>query len=465
MVVKAIRIAKIMGIASSLFFSTNSEKQTLHRRIIPTDEQKQKQQERWNDLKDYLKISLKVRSNYSIYSWLQGSYKFATQLRPLSVNEEFDIDLGIYFEWQGDPDDGSFSPLQLKKMVQESLAEYAETQDDIEKIASPKPRCNRVHYTENFHIDTPTYHLDNCRDARALATEHDVWEDSDPKRIYLWFKEEFPDEAERFQVRRLIRYMKAWSILNIDRVEGRPSAILLTILISECYKKLDKSSISGEDVTLAEILRLILERLEQDSKVLNPVNISEVLSDRLKPNDFDAFVNLLKQFYELAKQAIAAETELKAADIWSKVFKHFFPLPEPDSEFDLESFSDSRRNLQLVPVFTPNVYVEAKRKKYIYQGTNQWSNVNRIGQIPKNCTITFKLVNANQLPFGAAVEWMVRNEGNEAESVNDLGHPAGTGHVITENSAYKGRHYMDCIIRQYGQVISMRRIPVDVGLE
>jgi Adenylyl/Guanylyl and SMODS C-terminal sensor domain len=448
-----------MVTCTSLFFSSNTEKQTLHRRITPSSEQQEEQQIRWNDLIDYLKIALKEKSSYSIYSWLQGSYKFATQLRPLSIHEEFDIDLGIYFEWRGKPTDGSFSPLELKQMVQTSLIEYKTTQNDIESISLPKPRCNRIHYKGNFHIDTPVYHIDNSCDARALATENDEWEDSDPKGIYTWFKQEFSEEDKRFHVRRLIRYLKAWSILNIDTVKSRPSAILLTVLVSECYKNLNKNDIYNEDEALTAILYLILARLRKSRKVCNPVNNKEILSNRLDKKDFDSFIAHLEHFYDLAKKAISAETEIKAADIWSKVFKHFFPLPEPNTVVE---FSEGKINLQLVSRFDPHIYVEANRKKAIYQKPNQWHSYNQIGKIPKNCTITFKLMNVEKLPYGATVEWIVRNEGDEAERVNDLGHLAGTGYIATENSLYKGCHYMDCIIRQYGQVISMRRIPVNV---
>jgi hypothetical protein len=72
-----------MGIASSLFFSSNdTEKQTLHRRIIPNDEQMQEQQERWNELRDHLIADLRQETGCPIRSWLQGSYKYHTQIRP-----------------------------------------------------------------------------------------------------------------------------------------------------------------------------------------------------------------------------------------------------------------------------------------------------------------------------------------------------------------------------------------------
>ena len=58
---------------------------------------------------------------------------------------------------------------------------------------------------------------------------------------------------------------------------------------------------------------------------------------------------------------------------------------------------------------------------------------------------------------------MVRNEGDEAEYTNDLGHRAGAGFTATENSAYTGTHYMDCILRQNGRIYGVMRIPVRIS--
>jgi hypothetical protein len=33
----------------------------------------------------------------------------------------------------------------------------------------------------------------------------------------------------------------------------------------------------------------------------------------------------------------------------------------------------------------------------------------------------------------------------------------------TERSAYKGTHYMDCIIKLHGQVIGYKRVPVKIS--
>ncbi|WP_442944348.1 nucleotide-binding domain-containing protein [Nostoc sp.] len=55
-------------------------------------------------------------------------------------------------------------------------------------------------------------------------------------------------------------------------------------------------------------------------------------------------------------------------------------------------------------------------------------------------------------------------ERSEAEMNNDLGHPAGKGLVTTERSSYKGIHYMDCVVRQYGRIVGVKRVKVIIIL-
>ena len=169
-----------MGIASTLFYSSNDpKKQTLHRRIIPSDDQIASQKERWSSLVDHLVSDLRDQSDCPIRTWLQGSYKFGTQIRPARKGEEFDIDLGVYLEWEGAAEDGHLEPKEIKELVQGSLLAY-DTDNIVEVVEPPKTRCGRIRFTGAFHIDVPAYHLDPKRDARMLATEEFGWED--PKR-------------------------------------------------------------------------------------------------------------------------------------------------------------------------------------------------------------------------------------------------------------------------------------------
>ena len=84
-----------MGNCAELFYSTNADLQTLHRRVRPSDEQLESQQTYWNDLADYLKDELAAQTSVTVNHWLQGSYKFGTQIRPAAKGQHFDIDLGV----------------------------------------------------------------------------------------------------------------------------------------------------------------------------------------------------------------------------------------------------------------------------------------------------------------------------------------------------------------------------------
>ena len=444
----------MMGITASLFYNANDpDKQTLHRRITPSQEQFDDQQERWNALADHLTSDLEERSGHRIRTWLQGSYKFGTQVRPARKGDEFDIDLGVFFQWKGEPEEGDHEPDELKDMVQRSLESYS---DDgvIEVVSPPRSRCSRIRYEGDFHIDVPSYHLDPDRDARMLATEDDGWEDSDPKALFLWFRDRF-DDHRRAKARRQIRYVKRWATLKYRDSDGRPSSTLLTVLVAEALDELSDDDLASDDDALLAVLEVVLDRLEGDREVHNPANDDEVLSDRLNDDELDEFTDELRRFRDTAQGALDCENIVAAADKWSEAFEHFFPLPD---EEELAKAAESGQRL-LARVVVPEVNVRAVARN---NPNRKWVDTNKIGPIPKDCTIDFRVTNSHALPNDATVQWMVRNEGDEAEYTNDLGHYAGDGLTADERSAYKGTHYMDCVVRQHGLVIGLQRIRVTI---
>jgi hypothetical protein len=442
-----------MGSAASLFYNANdTEKQTLHRRITPSEEQFEEQQDRWNALADHLVAELKRRSEYPIRTWLQGSYKSATQIRPVRMSEEFDIDLGVYFQWEGRPQDGQHGPKTLKRLVQKSLKAYAAANSaDVKQVMPPRQRCCRIQFKSSFHIDVPTYHLDDGRDARWLATESDAWENSDPKAIYLWFRDLFDDLA-RAKVRRHIKYVKAWAAVKFDLNNGRPSSILLTVLVAEAAKALGSSRLGADDDTLRDILEKIVKRLKGDTKVPNPVDSSENLA-RMTHAQLATFIDKLTSFLNVAERATGKNEELAAADIWQESFEHLFPMPEVTGLLIKAASQLPARSV------LPDIKVSAVSRT---NAAGHFTGVNRIGPIPKDCDINFEITNPFSLPANSEIFWMVRNEGREAENTNDLGHIAGRGLTARERSAYRGMHYMDCVVKACGQTVGMRRVPVTI---
>lgn len=442
-----------MGIAASLFHST-TDKNTLDWRIRPSDEQYDQQMERWNDLAEFLLEKLKERSGYSISSWLQGSYKFGTQVRPHSAFEEFDIDLGVYFRWEDNPGDGVYGPLELKGFVRDSLIEYAaDEENEANDVSDPKTRCERLHFKPDFHIDVPCYHLRPSKDVRHLATEQDEWETSDPKAIYKWWVDTFGD-AEPDRLRRMVRYLKMWAALRFE-VGKRPSSILLTVLAGNAWSVIDRAALRGDDEYFDAVVREVRQALSGSLTVENPVDEDEDLN-RLDEDASQELLDKLEDLEGTAARALAAPTKSASAEIWGEAFEHFFPMPDEEEEEALAK-AEGR---DLIPIlFDPQVFVEARprnKPEHVYR------SMNKIGPIPKNCDLTFTLTNAEALPVGAEVRWTVRNQGQEAEDNNDLGHQSDHALQVEERSAYRGTQYMDVAVRLRGSIIGRRRIPVKI---
>lgn len=442
-----------MGICARLFHNPQDRENSLSYRITPSDQQYSDQRDRWNDLADVVKQELRDWSGLPVSSWLQGSYKFGTQIRPASKGGEFDIDLGVYLEWSGAPDDGQFGPKEIKDKVQEILVEYAAgVLDDETKVKDPKTRCNRISFADDFHIDIPSYHLDRREDERNLATEDDEWEQSDPKAIYVWWKDSF-DADVRELARRMVRCLKMWATLKLKE-DSRPSSIMLTVLAAEAILAMDLSKLSGDDQIFAEIAKAIDKRMRSSSKVKNPVATSENLN-RISADGFETFLSELETLTNTSARAVASQDLLEAADLWSQIFLHFFPMPEDE---EIEAVAKSfRSNALQVLQFVPDVRVVAKI------GSREIVGLNAIGPVPKGTYLEFSIANRNSLPVGADISWMVRNDGQEAERENDLGHSSGSGLSNKEHTAYKGTHFMDVVVRLNGRPIGRRRVKVIVS--
>lgn len=262
-------------------------------------------------------------------------------------------------------------------------------------------------------------------------------------------------------MRRLIRYAKIWAALKFPEIAHRPTSTLLTVLVAEAFCKLSGDDRDSDDQALKAVLDIVVARLQTYPKVLNPVDNEECLSDRLETDDYKALVERLKEFRDIA---VKASTEINvgaAAAIWGDAFEHFFPIPEEEQLAKAVSEGAVGKsiayNSRLPAIIQPNVRVRAISK---INRRFEYSDMNKLGPIPKECDIFFDLINRNELPRDVDVEWMVRNEGDEAETVNDLGHRAGHGFTARESSSYVGTHHMDCSIKRGERILGMRRIPV-----
>jgi len=440
---------------SSLFYNSDSGIiNTLHKNITPDEDQMKEQQNRWQDLGEYLKETLNEETGIIISTWLQGSYKFRTQLRPIK-GEEFDIDLGIYFEVSQKPNEDQYNPKNLKHLVQKHLTEYSSlsTNNSVKVLDPPKERCNRISFEGEFHIDTPCYYKIKDTNFTELATESSGWENSDPKGLFDWFQNCF-DESGRALARRLIQYIKCWSNITFvnDKKDGSPSSILITVLVAESLMEMPSSILDlYDDEALTKVVNHILKKLISSNKVYNPVDNRECISNRIE--DFDILLSELEKFSSVANEAVDIDSTIIAALKWQESFQHLFPIPT--EEESIKSVNNSLTAYKFDPII--NVVARSKTNEFYSR-----SDVNKIGPIAKNCSIEFQISNADQIPLGSKIQWMVRNHGNDSKYVNDFGHNAGNKITATESSAYRGVHYMDCLITRDKQIIAFKRVPVEI---
>lgn len=442
-----------MGKASRLF--NGNTDQTLIGRVTPTTEQREFLQEHWNNLAEHLKQALN-KYGYTISTWLQGSYKYATLIKPVHLGEEYDVDVGVYFEWD-DEQDVEPTPKQLRDWVQRELVEYETICEDLKNVEVPaKERCSRASYVRQFHIDTPVYHLNTDSDVRRLACLSDKWEYSDPKKLYKWFKDAVSGD-DRDQLRRLVRYLKAWAAVSFDDVpDSRPSSIFLTVVATEAYRDLWMQRLVGlaDDDALVAVVNKAHCRLFNDSKVSNPVDEDENLN-RMSAEAWDGFLPRLAALNDVAERAEDAEDEASAALIWSEAFSFLMPLPETD-QVEIVDETSGRAVMQL-----PEVEIK------VFSGNPARliaTHRNEVPTVAKDCSLTFTIINAHVVPEFATVEWTVRNEGQEADQRSDLGHRRIGLRLLSaeEHTAYRGRHFMDCVVRMNGHIYAVRRVPVAV---
>lgn len=443
-----------MGKASSLFYS--AAEQTLHKRVTPTTEQRDFLQTEWNKLADHLKKTLPEKYGYPVSTWIQGSYKYATLIRPVHINEEYDVDVGVYFEWKKD---GNAAPaaIQLREWVQRELVLYKQDVDEIREIEEPaKERCSRAIYNQKFHIDTPVYHLERSSDVRRLACLSDKWELSDPKAIYKWFRDSFSG-TYREQLRRLIRYLKGWAAVAFSSAEkSRPSSILLTVLVTEALGVAYGARLFAmeDDDALMVVIRTIHARILKKAEVWNPVDKNENLN-RIPTEFWDGFLTRFQALRDAADHAGDAADEAAAALAWSEAFSFLMPLPSVQEVQVVEQVS--QRALMQVPDIDIRV-LRRNPKEQIAQHRNE------VPSVAKDCDLVFTIANAHIIPEYATVEWTVRNIGEESDSLGALGHRRMGMRMLTteESTAYSGLHYMDCVIRVGGSIYAVRRVPVHV---
>ena len=261
----------------------------------------------------------------------QGSYSMRTLVNPL--DGEFDIDDGVYLTHVGEDRALWPSPEATHGWILAATSGHT-AEDPIDK-----PRCVRVRYKGQYHIDLPIYAESGGKP--YLFEKQKEPSVSDPAELTSWFSARVGETGD--QLRRIVRYLKAWRDYQKDGMSVA-KGVVLTILASQ-YVRTD----ARDDVALAETAGAIAAVLEIGAPVLKPVAPFDNLSAAWTDDQRKPFVNALKVLRDRGRDACTGDASRKdASRIWSRQLGDRFPTVDDD----LEKQEKARRTL--APAILPS---------------------------------------------------------------------------------------------------------------
>lgn len=396
----------------------------------------------------------------------QGSFMMNTIIEPL--DGEFDIDDGIYFKVEAEP-------LQSISTFHRWICEAIDGHTKQKPI--DKQTCIRLVYAGEYHLDLPVYYIIEGQ-APYLAHKSKGWIKSDPRQFIKWFNSKADNNG---QLKRIVRYLKAWSDYNKGDL---PSGLILSILAANNII-LDKR----DDVALYRTLLNIKSKLELNFVCYRPTTPTyENLLDDYNKTNKDYFLGQLSSFIQSAQTALNEKTSQKeACKAWQRHFGKERFIDFSEAEEAINSFltephiaaSQKRTDRTRVAAYTNteefienyfrvDIQYELEIDCLVSQKGFRTHSLSQIlfRRLPlfRDRRLEFYIVRCN-VPKPFQVKWKVRNVGEEAIRKNQI-----RGQILNDNGNYTriessdfhGLHFVECYIIKNNVCVARSRIDVPI---
>ncbi len=273
----------------------------------------------------------------------QGSMALGTTVKPIEGPHDLDFVLELSL---------AHDRVDPMKLI-DRLYRFLKAHGVYGPMTSPKNRCVRVEYADEFYMDV----LPACRNAAAGGSCIKVpdravkgWADSNPLGYIDWFKQKsrkllverllekaapVPAQqavAEKKTLQLVVQLMKRRrDLYHAVDPDLAPISVVLTTLAADAY--CGEPSVSK---ALMSVLGAIVQRIdtsrrrgEKHLQVCNPSNIAEDLTERWDSNQsaYGAFVKGIRDFHEHWTQLVArggnvnAELEVLFGEPVTRVLK------------------------------------------------------------------------------------------------------------------------------------------------
>ncbi len=179
------------------------------------------------------------------------------------------------------------------------------------------PACVRLRLSKHLQIALYCYTDLNGQYFQAVKNIAN-WSCIHPLALAGWFRSYVNQRGE--QLRRIVRYITAWTDFQSKHRGIMPDASILTVLATYNF-----NDDYRDDLALAKTLEAISNYVRSIVYVLNPVNINEELSDKLTDTQKIDFQEAAEEAANIASAATVINCAHMASKLWRKLFGSRFP--------------------------------------------------------------------------------------------------------------------------------------------
>ena len=255
----------------------------------------------------------------------QGSYSMRTMIQ--QPDKDYDVDDGVHFDIEKlrGPHGGDMSAAAAREMVRKALHD-----ESFERPPEKLKNCIRVYYSAGYHVDVPAYRRIVEKDAWGnerirIELASTQWRPSDPLAVTDWFldanKQNSPDTDNGGQLRRIVRFLKAFARSRSSWRNRIATGFMITKLVVEQYR----ANADREDEALYYTMVGIRDRLNWNLEIQHPTVAGEMLTKGRQDSETKFLRDKLNwaigELDVLLQMNCSSEQALKA---WDKVFNTTF---------------------------------------------------------------------------------------------------------------------------------------------
>jgi hypothetical protein len=386
----------------------------------------------------------------------QGSYAMHTLNQ--CEHTDYDIDVAVIWDRDNLPPDAK----EAKERVRDALLEKCQ---NFSREPTARGNAVTVWYSDGYHIDFAIYRQTLDANGNVTTIEHagaEGWARREPLAFSDWFNTQVatkspPTQWDQIagtkvsvsagQLRRVVRFAKAFARSRAGW--ALPGGIAISTLVCETFVR----DSSRDDVSLANTLRALLNRLRNSLAVDNPTQPgSSLVHSEKRRREVERLRDKLAEILPSLDVLDRADcTHAQAMAAWADIFNHEFWRSGTKAAAAL---TESRSALLDI-----ECWLAREKEGAVYQRYRSGGAV-----LPKGVHLRFT-VNA---PAGAGpyeLSWGARNEGDEAHEASEESWDRTTaaGQPMWTSTKYKGRHRMLCEMKRGGTVVGRGEFIVRIG--